>query len=183
MLSSSSSFRLIDCGLCFVGRPPSTVAQPDRSKATVTWLILLAGFVGYTLYLGMNARAMRNDPSVKILVKVTAQFVRFIRLSSRRTMHQIKCNILCCIYRAIYYSFLVFVGIFSYRVPQNSHPSVERDSATLLHHRWGDDDESNRLHQVAGFGAEPHYFVVAVSSDEFARATPSMQSLILLLLL
>ena len=71
MLSSSSSFQLIDGGLRFVRRPPSTVAQPDRIKATVAWLVLLAGFMGYTLYLGMNARAMRNHPPVKIIVKVT----------------------------------------------------------------------------------------------------------------
>ena len=39
-------------------------------------------------------------------------------------------------------------------------------------------NESSRLqqHQVVSYGTESHHFVVAASSDEFARATPSMQS-------
>ncbi|CAM9850728.1 unnamed protein product [Ascophyllum nodosum] len=48
---------------------PSTVVRPDRGKATAVWLILLLGFVGYILYLGLNARDMRNNPPVKIQIK------------------------------------------------------------------------------------------------------------------
>ena len=53
-------------------RLPSTVVRPDRGKATAVWLILLLGFVGYILYLGLNARDMRNNPPVKIQIKVNA---------------------------------------------------------------------------------------------------------------
>lgn len=51
-------------------RPPLRVIEEDRGKATTVWVIMLFAFVGYVVYLSLNAVDSRENPPVQIIRKV-----------------------------------------------------------------------------------------------------------------
>jgi len=51
-------------------RPPSTVVKEDRGKAIAMWMLLLAAFIAYVVYISLNAVETRKNPPVQILRKV-----------------------------------------------------------------------------------------------------------------
>lgn len=64
-------------------RPPSGVIKTDRRKATVVWVLLVTGYIGYIVTLGVNSRDMRSNPPVKIQVKVKFAIVDAVFLNAQ----------------------------------------------------------------------------------------------------